>query len=415
MKRIYLISVSLFCFFLYTRNICAFRQESVESFTDDEISQRTANAEWAVVGAGPAGILAVGMLLDAGVAPTQIIWIDPEFQVGRLGKYYSTVPANSATRLFLLFINACETFKACNSSAMQYLRSLDPGLVTELSVIVEPLKDVTTILRSRVQSLRDTVQMLDFMNNKWMVTTNFNRFSAQHVILALGSHPKTLNYLKDNQIPLDLAFNKEILAQRITAQDKVALVGDGHSAYLILKHLTEIPTGHIIHFFKRKLSFASDPETAGHGLLGLTAEWAKEVLVKNPPVNLVTIKSSPESLRIWTPLCTKIIYAIGYETNPLPLINGKSTVSYDPKTGSLMPRLFGFGIAFPEHYIPEPNTTQDEAVIKPSIGLHLFLQHLQEMLPQWIQSKLPSTRHLLGFEDLFRIDEVHLMDTEQSH
>ena len=33
---------------------------------------------WAVIGAGPAGIAAVGKLLDHGVADKDIVWIDPD-------------------------------------------------------------------------------------------------------------------------------------------------------------------------------------------------------------------------------------------------------------------------------------------------------------------------------------------------
>lgn len=40
----------------------------------------------AVVGAGPAGVAAVGQLLDCGLANT-LAWIDPKFNGGRLESY----------------------------------------------------------------------------------------------------------------------------------------------------------------------------------------------------------------------------------------------------------------------------------------------------------------------------------------
>ena len=40
---------------------------------------------WTVIGAGPAGIAAVGKLLDHGIAPEKIAWIDPAFAAGDLG------------------------------------------------------------------------------------------------------------------------------------------------------------------------------------------------------------------------------------------------------------------------------------------------------------------------------------------
>jgi threonine dehydrogenase-like Zn-dependent dehydrogenase len=38
-----------------------------------------------VVGAGPAGLMAVGCLLDLGARA--VVWIDPEFRAGRLSQY----------------------------------------------------------------------------------------------------------------------------------------------------------------------------------------------------------------------------------------------------------------------------------------------------------------------------------------
>jgi cation diffusion facilitator CzcD-associated flavoprotein CzcO len=51
--------------------------------------------EWAVIGSGPAGIAAVGKLLDLGIAAQNIAWIDPAFTVGDLGKKWSKVSSNT--------------------------------------------------------------------------------------------------------------------------------------------------------------------------------------------------------------------------------------------------------------------------------------------------------------------------------
>ena len=40
---------------------------------------------WTVIGAGPAGIAAVGKLLDHGIAGEDIAWIDPAFAAGDIG------------------------------------------------------------------------------------------------------------------------------------------------------------------------------------------------------------------------------------------------------------------------------------------------------------------------------------------
>ena len=41
--------------------------------------------QWLVTGAGPAGIAAVGKLLDAQIPKDKIGWLDPAFRVGDLG------------------------------------------------------------------------------------------------------------------------------------------------------------------------------------------------------------------------------------------------------------------------------------------------------------------------------------------
>ena len=50
--------------------------------------------DWAVIGAGPAGITAVAELLANKIDKSAILWLDPEFDVGRLGTYYRNVPGN---------------------------------------------------------------------------------------------------------------------------------------------------------------------------------------------------------------------------------------------------------------------------------------------------------------------------------
>ena len=59
---------------------------------------------WAVVGAGPAGIAAVGQLIDHGVKGEDIAWIDPEFNVGLLGRKWRSVSSNTRVSLFIKFL-----------------------------------------------------------------------------------------------------------------------------------------------------------------------------------------------------------------------------------------------------------------------------------------------------------------------
>ena len=57
--------------------------------------------EWTVVGAGPAGTAAVGKLLDHGIEPARIAWIDPAFAGGDVGGKWRTVSSNTVVGTFL--------------------------------------------------------------------------------------------------------------------------------------------------------------------------------------------------------------------------------------------------------------------------------------------------------------------------
>src|SRR5436190_17949103 len=78
-----------------------------------------ANYDWAIVGAGFAGITALAVLLDSGVKASTIVWIDPEFNVGRVGKYYGNVPGNIQVQSVLYYVNNCPFLKNIRSSALQ--------------------------------------------------------------------------------------------------------------------------------------------------------------------------------------------------------------------------------------------------------------------------------------------------------
>lgn len=57
-----------------------------------------ATFQWAVIGAGPAGIAAVGRLMDHGIPASKILWVDPHFSAGDLGRYWSSVSMKNPPR-----------------------------------------------------------------------------------------------------------------------------------------------------------------------------------------------------------------------------------------------------------------------------------------------------------------------------
>jgi len=346
------------------------------------------DVQWTIVGAGPAGIITIGLLLDLGIPPQRIAWIDPEFNVGRLGKYYTTVPGNSQTDVFIELINSCKVFQCCNPSSLCIINSVGPEEDYPLNIIVEPLQTITDYLRTRVKAYKTELKSLEFVDDSWHIGTKQESFSSHIVVLATGCHPKTLSNITTPEIPLDLALDKNTLATLINEQDSIAVVGGSHSAVLILKYLTELKVKRIINFYKKPLCYAYEADGiyyhATDGLKGTAARWAQHVLEKNCPAHLIRIKNSPEAFDAWLPVCNKIIYAIGYDRNELPTIPTlPNTIydSYNATTGVIGPRLFGIGIAFPEQFIDQ---TGEQQV---GIGLIDFMQYAQSVLPIWLQTK----------------------------
>lgn len=360
-----------------------------------------ADVSWTIVGAGPAGIAVIGILLDLGVKQESICWIDSEFNVGRLGKYYYNVPGNGKALNYVKFIDACNTFKNITTPSIEKLRNHDPQDACVLNIIIDVLQDITYHLLKRVISIPHRLINLQFVNNEWTVTlSDSTTFTSHNVVLATGSHPRSLNYGVEHELPLDLAVDKKMLATLITPEDTIAVIGGSHSAILILKYLHELQTKRVINLYKHPITYfydmgAGNP-TNHNGLKGSVAEWAYHVLEKEHPEQIVRLPNNNISRDSWLPICDKIIYAIGYERNELPFLNNDpNTIPYDSNSGIISPRLFGIGLAFPETTVDTMNETHQ------LIGIIDFMNYAQRIIPSWMASR--SYKHLNGFDGLFRI------------
>lgn len=378
------------------------------------LKEKTSNshAKWAVVGAGVAGISVVAILHDCHVPFNEITWIDPEFNVGRLGQYYQNVPSNSKVKEFFCFINICKTFQQLPCPGLEKLKTLDPESEQLLKVMVEPLQQISNELKNRVTSLQDSLENLYFENNLWHISTKKTDFTADNVILATGSHPKVLQYGNSNIIPLDIAIDFNKLRNIVLPNDSVLVVGSSHSAILILKYLSELNVKAIFNLYNKPIHYYTEinnnilyPAT---GLKGIAAQWAKEVLEKNPPKNLFRIFNSEENRKKTIDGSTKIIYAVGFERNQLPPISQNPNYNYNDTNGIIAPRLFGIGIAFPEKMLDALGNTEYK------VGMNSFITYAQRIVPYWLNIKIDRSKleqeinkhigYLNSFDSLFEIN-----------
>lgn len=331
--------------------------------------------QWVVIGAGPAGVTAVAVLLKEKIPGSEILWIDPEFNVGRMGTFYQNVPGNLQTKRLVTYANNCPFFKDFPSTSRELLYTYDQEAFQPLHIMVEPVLEFTHYLRERVISSINSISSLDYLHNVWHLNSINHTYKARKVILAIGSHPKRLDY-PITEIPMDLAIDKETLSQLITPDDTIAVFGSMHSAFLIIKYLTELSVKKIINFYHSDYYFGK-PGTAG--LEGITAAWVKNVLEKNPPLNLVRLLNTADNIDIHLPSCTKVIYAIGYEQNAI-LVNGKNKLAFDEETGIVDHNLFGIGIAF------APTAIQINGSKAALNGFNTYLWYAQKLIPQWINA-----------------------------
>jgi pyruvate/2-oxoglutarate dehydrogenase complex dihydrolipoamide dehydrogenase (E3) component len=207
-----------------------------------------------------------------------------------------------------------------------------------------------------------------------------HEYKSKNVILATGSHPISLNYtIPISEIPLDTAIDPYELAQLVFPYDRVAVIGSGQSAILLLKFLTEMGVRHIINLYTISLD-----ETLA-SLKAETLEWAQYNLVGDSlaPSAIRRVYNDDRNRQQWLSQCNKVIYAVGYERNPLPKIRNAS-VDLDNNEGILGPHLFGVGIAF-----PEKEQLPNGRIIR-RVGMTSFTRFLVKNLPVWLNMSTQS-------------------------
>ena len=98
----------------------------------------------AIIGAGVGGILMIAKLLDASIRPHHIVWIDPYFNVGRIGDKYRTVESNDEV---WEWHDVLKKYK-CLSKYTKLLEGYDHHRNENLSVIADVLAQITQDFRS---------------------------------------------------------------------------------------------------------------------------------------------------------------------------------------------------------------------------------------------------------------------------
>lgn len=202
---------------------------------------------WAVIGAGPAGVAAVGRLLDHGVAAERIAWIDPAFAGGDIGQKWRSVSSNTHVGLFLEYFNGSKSFRFDEAPPLP-LREIDPQETCALGLVAEPLVWITGQLREQVATFTTTATALYLENRRWRIETEQDDIVATNVILAVGAVAKKLHYPELDEIPVEVALDPEKLAREPLRGATVGVFGSSHSSMIVLPNLLRHPVERVINF-----------------------------------------------------------------------------------------------------------------------------------------------------------------------
>ena len=344
--------------------------------------------QWTVIGAGPAGMAVVGKLIDRGVSPKEIAWIDPEFKVGDFGTRWRNVSSNTKVDLFIKFLENIHAFDYANYAdrAKDYtLHQIDPNETCWLRDAANPLQWASDQLKTKVNSMTAMALKLKMLNRHWQITLEdkntglVSTIQSKNVVLALGSEPKTMPSPVPI-IPLSEALDTEHLSGWVEPTDTVAVFGASHSAVIVIRLLLELGVKQVINFYRSPLRYAVYMENwilfDNTGLKGQTAKWAREHIDGNMPENLTRVWASEENIQAYLPLCHKAVQAIGFKPRSVT-IEGMPVVEHNDKSGIIAPGLFGFGIAFPE------TTVDPFGNVETSVGLWKFLNYLNRVISVW--------------------------------
>lgn len=336
---------------------------------------------WTVIGAGPAGIAAVGRLLDHGIPGEQIAWIDPAFAAGDLGRRWRAVSSNTIAGTFLEYLYGSKAFRFSEAPPWP-LTEVDPAETCALALVADPLQWVTGVLREQVRVCQTTATTLTLAQRRWRIETELGDVDSQNVVIAVGAVPRSLSYPHLEEIPVEVALDPEQLARQQLEGATVAVFGSSHSTMIVLPHLLRLSVAKVLNFYRSPLKYAVYLDNwilfDDTGLKGRAAEWARENIDGVLPDRLERCWVSSPEFEEKLQECDRAVYTVGFEPRKLPTTPQWGPLRYNPQNGIIAPGLFGLGIAFPE-YAEDPYGYGQHRV-----GLKKFMDYLNSVLPLWM-------------------------------
>lgn len=333
--------------------------------------------QWTVVGAGPAGILTVGKLLDEGVKGENICWIDPMFNVGGFGQYCQKVSSNTVAELFIQCFKSYKSFMYNHTESV--FKNLDNKNTCEISLVVQELKKITENLSQKVVRRKAKVNFLKSGKDCYLVAAGEEVICSAKVVLATGSEPKVLSCYDIPKIDLKDALDVEYLSRKNLTNKNIAVFGSSHSAVIVIKNLLDLDVN-VHNFYRSPLKYAVKMNEwtlyDNTGLKGNSALWAKENLYHGSSPRLKRYHTDADNVKEILRLCDYAIYAVGFTKRNIK-IDDLIIHHHNPHNGIIAPGVFGIGIAYPEEI------TDLFGYLENNIGMFKFKHHLNKIFPVW--------------------------------
>lgn len=347
-----------------------------------------------VVGLGPAGCFFLACLPSSYYE--RVIVFESGSIGGDLGRVWGNVVAN-LTKAELA--KAFHAISKWSTTPLTVLDKYNPDTCPMLSDVALQIREFMKPILKEVTLHSQHVKSVHHEATGWRIETGLASFHVCKLIVCTGGEPRMLDYPRPS-IPLEIALDQLLLARYVKPTDRVVVFGTSHSGTLIMRNLRNVGCQEIIGVHRGPIPFCwsrrHTPEcpcillggTGCHDSEGVKQESAivADALTRKewPEVTLLRAESSKGSDIVRAVMTADyVVYATGFISRHPPFFGIKGDMlecRHNPKTATLAPGAWGFGLAYPALY-EKPQGGQ-----APDIGLPGFVAHIHECLPAILEN-----------------------------
>lgn len=308
----------------------------------------------AIVGLGPAGILALAHLPPE--VQRQTVVFEPNALGGTLATDYASVVANIPKSVI---VTALKEVPGWSGQAFPHFDKYTDDQCPILNDVVRQIRELVVPDLGRVSfhSSRITEYTQLSATAPWRLKTSTGAtYETQKLVLCTGAAPKILD-LPKSAISLSAALTPAILQNYVAPTDRVVVFGTAHSGTLALKNLRAAGVTRLtaLHKGDTAFFFARDGHTEG---VKQESAAIADSIIADKWATLISMNDFAAAHRAVAE-ATAVVYAIGFERPVLP-------------SGS---NVYGFGIGFPALY------TAPDGHQYPDVGFGGFIAAIKASLP----------------------------------